>query len=296
MIELQSRGKSRREGLARPQIEREKQLVSQFMQGLSREKRTEYSLQSRPDKDKRSDKNKHQERAVDAIYSDPSGRTVAIEHTSIDPFEGARDYEAGPLRSIWEPLREFPLPEHHIWLRVARSEAAESPNWQQDGSLVRDWFLREQKNFPLAETSYEILRPSSPSFRVRTWKQRIPGFPGMVSITSWDPKLGDPSQSFVPRIKRAIKDKLSKLCETPADQHILLLELVDRSVFNLWDLAKVIEALSPCFPDLDKVEIWATNNSRFDIQGTPSFCHLRGGQIGRAFLTTPVVALIPHNA
>jgi hypothetical protein len=288
--------KSNRKGSARPQIEREQQLVSQFMKGLSREKQTEYSLKSRPDKDVRLDKTKRQERAVDAIYSDPLGRTVAIEHTSIDPFEGARDYEAGPLESIWEPLRKFPIPEHHIWLRVARLEAAESPDWQQDGFLVRSWFLREQRNFPLAEASYEILRPSFPPFRIRTWTQRIPGFPGMVSITSWDPKLVDPSQSFMPRIKRAIKDKLPKLCDTVADRHILLLELVDRSVFNLWDLAEVIEALSPCFPGLDTVEVWATNNSQSDIQGTPSFCHLQGGQIGRAFLSTPVIALIPHNA
>lgn len=106
----------------------------------------------------------------------------------------------------------------------------------------------------------------------------------MVSITSWDPKLADLSQSLVPRVKRALKDKFPKLSATPADQHILLLELVDRSFFNLWGLAKAIETLSPSFPNLYKVGVWATDNPRSDIPGTRSFCHLQGG-IGHAFLT-----------
>ena len=274
-------------------MEWDKQLISQFMQGWNREKQSDFSFKSCPDKDER------EKPAADAIYSDTSGctvHTIAIEHTSVEPREGALSYEAGPLEAIWEPLRGLPLPERNIWLRVARLEAQESRNWPQDGSVVRDWFLREQHNFPLAEALYEIFRPPRPPFRVRVWTQHVPGSGGMVSITSWDPELADPSRSLVPRVKRAIKNKLPKLSGTPADQHILLLELVDRSFFNLWDLAKAIEALTPLFPDLYKVEVWATNDSRSHIEGTPSFCHLLGGQTGHSFLTTPVVALIPPTA
>ena len=92
-----------------------------------------------------------------------------------------------------------------------------------------------------------------------------------------------------------MKDKLSKLCKTAADRHILLLELVDRSLGNLWALAEAIETLSPSFPDLDKVEVWATDNARCGIQGTPSFCHLRGGEIVDAFPAARAVALIPPS-
>jgi hypothetical protein len=245
---------------------------------------------------------------VDAIYPDHAGGALVIEHTAIEPFEGALSYEHGSLKAIWEPLKRLPLPERDIWLRVGRLETEKSRSWPQDGSLVKEWFLKERQNFPLAgaEAPYEIPRPLDPPFCVYVWTQRISDPHGMVSITSWDPKLklAEPSQSFIPRVKKAIEDKLPKLCGDKrfmlpdqrivlVDRRILLLELVDRSLFSLWELAKVIETLSPCFPDLDKVEVWATDNSRFDIPGTPSFCHLQGGQIGHTFLTTRVVAMIP---
>jgi len=270
-------------------MERDKLLISQFMQGWNREKQTKYSLQSCPDK------NERQKPAADAVYSDPYGHTIAIEHTRIEPFEGALGYEAGPFRTIWEPLKDSPLPEHHIWLRVARSEVEKSSTWQQDSSLVKDWFLRERDKFPLVEALYEISRPPNPSFHVCALTQHIPDFPGMVSIASivgCDPKLAGLSRPLVPRVKRAIQDKLPKLSKTQADQHILLLELVDRSISNLWDLAKAIEILNSCFPDLDKVAVWATDDSQSGIEGTPSFAHLRDGQPGHSFLVTQVLSIV----
>ena len=263
----------------------DKKLIGLLVCCLNAKQGSRYALQSHPDQKDR------QTKAVDAVYSDPTLGTLAIEHTRVEPFEDSIAHEKGPFHEVWEPLKELSLPEHHIWLRVPLKGVEKGSDWKQAGSVVKDWFLRERANFPLRDAFYEIpgLHPPLP---VTVWKQYIQSYPGMVSIASWDERLGDPSRSIVPRLKTAIEEKLPKLCRTLADRHILLLELVDRSLYNLWSLAAGIETLRSSFPALETIEVWVTDDSRSSVQGTPSFCRLQDGEIVCAFNSAPVVPMI----
>jgi hypothetical protein len=261
----------------------DKELIALFVEGLNRRFGSKYALQCHPDKENR------KQRAVDAIG------TVAIEHTRLEAFVGATAYEQGALRELWEPLKRLPLSEHYFWLRVPLRGVVKGQDWQHAGTVVKDWFLRERNNFPLGETSHDI--PALwPTLHVTVWKEYIRDFPGMVSIGTYDQTFGDPKQPFFSRVKKAVDEKLPKLNEVGADKRVLLMELLDRSLGNLWDVGKAMKELRPSFSGLYRVEVWGTDNSRWDIPGTPSFCCLHGRKVGECFLARLVVPLIQPSS
>ncbi len=271
-----------------PSADWDKRLIDLFVAGLNRKAGTSYQSPRYPDREDRRTK------AVDAMYFDPANGSLAIEHTCLEPFIGATAYERGPLKTVWEPLKQAPLPEYHISLRVPLKGVVRGSNWGEAASLVNDWFLREKDNFPLGETSFEI--PGiQPPLRVKVFTQYIKGYPGSVSIGTYDRAFQDRKQSILPRLKKSLTEKLPKLVRTEADRRVLLIELLDRSLGNLWDLAKITNELKTFFPYLSAVELWGTDDSRSGIAGTPTFCHLQGGFIVRAFLARPIVSLIPPS-
>lgn len=115
----------------------------------------------------------------------------------------------------------------------------------------------------------------------------------MVSIATYDEVFQDSKLSFFARVKKAVREKLPKLTETKADRYVLLLELLDRSLGNLWEVAKVMDELRCNFLSLENVEVWATDDSHSGIPGTPSFGLLADGKVGECFLSRLVTPVIP---
>lgn len=224
----------------------------------------------------------------------PTLPSAFTNNPGLEPFTGAVAYERGPIQTVWEPLKQAPLPEYHIWLRVPLKGVARGSNWGRAASLVKRWFMREKNNFPLGETSFEI--PGvQPPLRVTVLKQQIKGFSGLVSIGTYAQAFQDRKQSIILRLKKALNEKLPKLIEASGDKRVLLIELLDRSLGNLWDVAEITNEVRSFFPHLGVVELWGTDDSRSGIAGTPSFCYLQGGTIVRAFPARRIISLIPHS-
>ena len=65
-------------------MKRDQQLVSHFFSALNQQYGTSFAVDRWADVDNR------QTPAVEAVFSDSNGETVAIEHTLVQPFEGER--------------------------------------------------------------------------------------------------------------------------------------------------------------------------------------------------------------
>jgi hypothetical protein len=74
------------------------ELVKMFLAGFKDENGCTYKLKVRPDVAER------KEKAIEAIAESEDGRTLAIEHTYIQPFEGERA-DAVPFQTVFEQLR-----------------------------------------------------------------------------------------------------------------------------------------------------------------------------------------------
>jgi hypothetical protein len=75
-------------------MNRDQQVVAHLFTALNRQYGASFKVVRWPDEDNR------QTPAVEAVASDASGETVAIEHTLIQPFEGEREDGERLMKSI----------------------------------------------------------------------------------------------------------------------------------------------------------------------------------------------------
>ena len=212
--------------------------------------------------------------AVDQFATRKSdGKTLAIEHTLIEPFVGDKydfAYFKGAFRAI---ENDSSLIVHGRWLQIfVPVGALRKPRAARD-ELVRSvqaWIRSNRLTLPLGPgvraCAITGVRGKPPfdiplNFKVTRLKTGDTDGPGAIYVRrqQMEVDLGDV-------VARALKKKIPKLVNTKAHKHILLLE---REHMNLLPemMLEEIEKCRTSFPDLNRVDdIWIIETI---LYGTP---------------------------
>jgi hypothetical protein len=227
-------------------------------------------------------------KAVDQLATRKSdGRTLAVEHTIIEPFVGDKGDFAEFEKTFLDIENDKTLAVHGRWLEVfvpvgslrkqppvARSAKAQA---------VHTWIKSNRLTLPEGRGVHACPvdgTPGKPSFditlnvRVTPLKRGDRDEPGILHIRrqQMDVNLGDV-------VEKALRNKVPKLVNTKAEKRILLLER-QHMILVPEMMLKAIEDRRASFPDLAVVdEIWIIEtmfygtafggtNLRFELYGT----------------------------
>jgi hypothetical protein len=233
--------------------------------------------------------------AVDWLAKRQSdGKTLAIEHTIIEPFIGEKRDFASFEAAFLEIESDTSLPVAGRWIRVFvpvgvlqnQTKAA------QDGIVesVRGWIKENRLALRYGRSEHSCGIPSvpgKPSFEITLNLKVVALQHGPAAETGLlHVRRQQLEDNLSAVIERALSTKLTKLVNTAADKRILLLE---RQHMNLLPerILDEIENRRATFPDLARVnEIWIVETIGY---GTAFFgTHLRfelyeNGTVVRSF-------------
>jgi len=191
----------------------DKQLIGHFLVGLNRVGDSDFRLKSYPDNDSSKPN-------VDAIAESARDqtRTIAIEHTLIEPFLEEK-YDADRFWRVFGPLETdaaLKFPDYDIVLYFQVGTLPNRFNADETCKRTASWVVSESGRWPFGESIH-----------------RIPGLPFEVNVVV-DKKETVLGRVFVGRtgmpvasenvIESRFEAKLFKLVSCPASRRILLLE------------------------------------------------------------------------
>jgi hypothetical protein len=215
--------------------------------------------------------------AVEALATRKSdGKTVAIEHTIIEPFLREKEDFAFFEPAFLKIEKDTALPVPGRWIRVFVPTGILRG---QRHKLTRDaiveavhcWIGANRLSLPSGGSSHplKIAIPGKAFLDVTLGARVVPlKGPGKLNLhrQQMERNLGDV-------IERALKKKLPKLVGTVADRRILFLE---RQHMNLYpeEMLREIEARKSLFPSVASVdEIWILETMFYDRDSYLRFEH-----------------------
>lgn len=193
---------------------RDKDVIRHWVRLYNRLTGSSFQVEDWPDRDS-SKKN------IDAMCRDDAGRTLAIEHTLIEPFEGEKADTARFERTL-ATLKNHPellQPGYILTVSQAVNSIPTGVNW---ADIPKELLRQLPGALPLLPE-----RRSAVVIRAENWTLELqidrlwmgPDFPGLFSTARIDP--GDPGSKLV---LRALKNKVEKLAASAGDLKILLVE------------------------------------------------------------------------
>lgn len=240
-------------------------LVEGFLSAYNRYHGTSYKVVRRPEVSNR------RTQAVEAVAADEYGRTVALEHTLVEPFEGERS-DTNRFLQVFLRLdgsAELMKPGHDVDVVVRVGTIPTSVNWNRTGDLVRRHLAARIPILGEGRTS-----------------EAIPGaeFPLEIAlaISSHDPRERDhvfvsrslPKDSLEAVVRRALERKLPKLVSERANQRVLLFEKADIAR-GIADTRAAIDKIANDFPLVKSVdEIWLAITHCWESDDTVFFYEL----------------------
>jgi hypothetical protein len=252
-------------GFERDDIELVKMFLSQFRDS---DEKT-YTLKTRPDVEDRGAK------AVEAIAVADNGRTLAVEHTYIQAFEGQRADDV-PFLTVFEQFRKDPslkLPNRFIDVLVPAFAIQKGVNWEDVAKTVRQWFVNTANKFPTdGETKYSV--PDC-GFELNVMVQtfELPETHGVLVVGRILPG-GDPFDAV---LDKALAQKLPKLIATVANKHILLLEDGGTAI-GIARIGKGLDARREKIQELKKVDaVWTIHTMEWKSEGHAMFVRVWPG-------------------
>jgi hypothetical protein len=195
-----------------------------------------------------------------------TGRTLAIEHTVIEPFVGEKKDFHENFQELQRQLRaddSLKEPGVALYVDAPVNILPKGVPWQPIIDDVRAFLLAQKSTFGTRKEMRDCLSAHHPKKRIPLQVRRQP--------------LERTSESFVivqrygelqvvESVRKALHKKLPKLAATEVDVRILMLER-DQAWIDSDEVLQHIEALSPGFPKLAAVnEIWIADTATF---GTP---------------------------
>ena len=178
----------------------DQRLVGLFLKGYNEKFGTAWEVQKWADQIERNKK------AVEAIAHDRiSGKTLAIEHTLIQPFEGEKD-DAQKFLAAFECVERERLRGYliEVSIPVGAVPKGKGIDWIEIGKRFREWFYENKAVLPLGAT-----------------KRSVPGLLSDLSIEKTEMGPDYPGRVFVGRshmpenfpdvIRKALGKKLDKL-------------------------------------------------------------------------------------
>jgi hypothetical protein len=204
--------------------------------------------------------------AVDQVAKRKSdGKTLAIEHTIIEPFvQEKEDYASFAQADFVGIEKDQSLLVPGLWIEIFVPVGAlrNQPPGSRSAIVqsVHEWLRthrltlpkgNSQQPCPIAGTAGKVPGEITLTVRVTPLRRGDKAEPGALHVRrqQLDNNLGGV-------IEKALKKKLPKLVNTPADKRILLLERQHMNLLPESMLAE-IESRRAAFPELAKVdEIW----------------------------------------
>jgi hypothetical protein len=215
-----------------------------------------------------------QDGAVEALATSPSGRTLAIEHTLIQPFVGEK-FDSETFMKAFGRIEKNPalvLPERDLEIIIPVQAIPKGYNWDEVGEDLLTWLAANHAGAPKEGDSEYTVPVGSNSkngpllLRITLRTMSLPGRAGncLISRHRIPGDLGTV-------VEKAVKTKIPKLVKTAADKRILLLERDQIGLGDSQVYQEVVE-LAPKFPDLAKIdEIWLANTSILTSEGWAYF-------------------------
>jgi hypothetical protein len=213
-----------------------------------------------------------------------TGRTLAIEHTVIEPFIGEKNDFHKNFQELQRQLRaDDSLKESGVALYVDApvNVLPKGVSWPPIIEDVKA-FLRAQKStFGTRKEIRDCPSPHHPKKAIPLQVRRQPlkqTSEGSVIVQRYG------EIRVAESVRKALDEKLAKLAATEVDVRILMLER-DQALVDSDEILQQIEALRPQFPALGAVtEIWIADTATF---GAPrewvEFSHREDGARAESF-------------
>jgi hypothetical protein len=192
--------------------------------------------------------------AVEAIAVDQSTeKSLAIEHTLLQPFEGEKNDNVPFLMVVGELEKDdsLKLPKYSIDIFLQVGAIPKGVKWPEVNKTFGDWLRQNIANLQDGESKH-VVRHNDLEIQMTILKDTLPSSDkGTLTFGRFVPP------DSLPEVMRtAFKKKLPKLVDAAADKRILLFEndgllLVNKTIYDL------IGTLAAGFDELKKVdEIW----------------------------------------
>ena len=223
--------------------------------------------------------------AVEALVTRADGRTMAIEHTLIEPFVGDKgDYAAFEQEFLRiESDKSLGVPDTAImvYVPVGILDGQKPATRNVIVASIHSWIENNRRQLREGIYPYQCDVPGMPpvTLTVRRHKYGHPRpHPGSLLV-----RRQQVTNDLDKVIEKALRRKLPKLAETKADRHVLFLER-DQFTFHPDLMFAEIERQRPHFPLLERVdEIWHVETIFFE-QGYVYFELRKGAEIGASFM------------
>src|SRR5882762_450263 len=236
-------------------MRKDQQLVETFVCGYNRVVNGSFRICDWPDVTER------RLPAVEAIAKDNQSRTLAVEHTLMQPYAGEKE-DTNKFRQVFcflESDQSLRLDGYDIQLWPPVGAIPKGISWRNARETIEFWLRRNRKNFPAGTSVQRVL---GLNFELSMFVKKEPHSEGSLTV----------GRSTVPNtlkevISTALDRKLRKLVATNADKRILLLEMeipIDEQI-----IAQTLESLSGSFTDLKNIdEIWVVDTFLWERTGT----------------------------
>lgn len=205
-----------------------------------------------------------QDRGVELIATQlATGRTVAIEHTIIEPFIGEKKDFHENFQELARQLRadkSLMKPGVALYVDAPVEVLPKGVPWQPIIEDVRAFLRAEASSFPGEKEIRECPSPHHPKKTIPLQVSRQPlerTTEGFVIIQRYG------EMRVIDSVRKALQNKLPKLALTDVDCRILMLER-DQGFVYPRDIRKDVDALRSDFPLLSKVhELWICDTATF---------------------------------
>jgi hypothetical protein len=239
-------------------IGRDKDIIEHWVRLYNRATGSTFKVEDWPDRDS-SKKN------IDAVCRDDNGRTLAVEHTLIQPFLGEKSDSARFLRTLamLENNRDLLQPGHTVIASQPVGSVPAGANWGEIQTELLKQLRGVLPSIPSDGRHYPVvIQGKNWTMELHVTKMRAePHNPGRFLTARIHP--GDPGPEL---IIKALKKKIPKLAAFVATIKILLLEKdavagMIESQFEQLPQDPELTAL------LDRVdEIWSVNTAGLETE------------------------------
>jgi len=234
-----------------------------------------FTLETRPDV---AERNKP---AVEAIAVAENGLRLAIEHTYIQPFERQRSDDRHFL-AVFEQLRtdsSFKVPNRFYDVLAPAFAIPRGVDRRDVAKCVRDWFVSARNKLPVEGQTWCVVPGLTFELKVLVDTMDLPETDGVVVVGRILPSNG----SFEKVLRTAIKKKVPKLVEAPADQRVLLLEDGGTAI-GFTKLTIELDEIAKEFSDLKKIDaVWTVHTTSWKSNGDALFVYVWPGGVREKF-------------
>jgi hypothetical protein len=205
-------------------------------------------------------------KSIDAVAREPSGLTLGIEHTLLQPFLGETE-DVPRFMTVLGRLNkrsDIAVRDWHDHLSIRVGAVPTGVNWEAAGAVVEAWYASTAPRFNSGVSVHEIPDVGF-ELAIKVVRNRVPG-PGRVYAARQMP-----NESVHEIVRLALRDKLPKLAAASTDVRILLFEQ-NVPARGSQEVGEAIDDLRSDFPDLAAInEVWCACTVAWQTERFRSF-------------------------